>query len=210
VVEQGTHKPLVGSSNLPPGTLELCHDAARLRSPIFLPQRSRLRDIEGRVVWARMDVMHNHFVWGAAVGILIGLAGMILLTLRLWESQREVKRLQRHLADKLELEADATNRLKTDLQQLKQQNENLRIKVASLGQLPDRKLQRDIEIYARAERYMISRSPGFPAVWEEAKRNSVEELESEENGHSLPRRVFNALLNRPSKAESSAERSSES
>jgi len=82
--------------------------------------------------------MHNHFVWGAALGILIGLAGMILLTLRLWESRREVKRLQRHLADKLELEADATNRLKTDLQQLKQQNENLRIKVASLGQLPDR------------------------------------------------------------------------
>jgi small subunit ribosomal protein S20 len=81
----------------------------------------------------------------------------------------------------------------------------LRIKVASLGQLPDRKLQRDMEIYARAERYMVSRSPGFPAVWEEAKRSSVEELENEENGQSLPRRVFNALMNRPLKAESVAE-----
>jgi hypothetical protein len=156
-----------------------------------------------------MDVMHNHFAWGLALGILLGLAGMILLTLRLWESRREVKRLKRHLADKLELEADATNRLKTDLEQLKQHNENLRIKVASLGQLPERRLQRDIEIYARAERYMVSRSPGFPAVWEEAKRNSVEELESEENGSSLPRRVFNALLNRPSKSDSAAERQAE-
>jgi hypothetical protein len=152
-----------------------------------------------------MDFMHNHFVWGAALGIVIGLVGIVLLALRLWEAQREVKRLKRHLADKLELEADATGRLKSDLQQLKQQNENLRIKVASLGQIPDRKLQRDIEIYARAERYMVTRSPGFPAAWEEAKRSSVQELESEENGNSLPRRVFNALLNRPSKAESVAE-----
>jgi hypothetical protein len=152
-----------------------------------------------------MDFMHNHFVWGAALGIVIGLVGIVLLALRLWEAQREVKRLKRHLADKLELEADATGRLKSDLQQLKQQNENLRIKVASLGHIPDRKLQRDIEIYARAERYMVARSPGFPAAWEEAKRSSVQELESEENGNSLPRRVFNALLNRPSKAESAAE-----
>jgi hypothetical protein len=152
-----------------------------------------------------MDFTHYHFVWGAGLGILIGLAGMILLTLRLWETRNEVKRLQRHLADKLELEADATNRLKTDLQQLKQHNENLRVKVASLSQLPDRKLQRDIEIYARAERYMVSRSPGFPAAWEEAKRNSIEELQGEENGHSLPRRVFNALLNRPSKVDAAAE-----
>jgi hypothetical protein len=152
-----------------------------------------------------MDVMHNQFVWGIGLGIVIGLVGIGILTLRLWESRREVKRLKRHLADKLELEADATNRLKTDLQQLKQQNENLRIKVASLGQVPDRKLQRDIEIYARAERYMVSRSPGFPAAWEEAKRNSVEEIENEENGQSLPRRVFNALINRPSKVESTSE-----
>jgi hypothetical protein len=152
-----------------------------------------------------MDVLHDHFAWGMALGFVIGLVGIIILTLRLWESQREVKRIKRHLADKLELEADATNRLKTDLQQLKQQNENLRIKVASLSQVPDRKLQRDIEIYARAERYMVSRSPGFPAAWEEAKRNSVEELENEENGQSLPRRVFNALLNRPSKVESTSE-----
>src|SRR5260370_7393068 len=133
-----------------------------------------------------MDVMHNHFVWGAALGILIGLAGMILLTLCLWESWREVKRLQRHLADKLELEADATNRLKTDLQQLKQHNENLRIKVASLGQLPDRKLQRDIEIYARAERYMVSRSPGFPPACEQPTPNSFQTPPHHTNTHTPP------------------------
>jgi hypothetical protein len=87
---------------------------------------------------------------------------------------------------------------------LKQQNENLRIKVANLNQYPDKRLQRELEIYARAERFMVSSSPGFPAVWEEAKRSAAVGLEQEENGKSLPKRVFNALLNRsPSKSSNS-------
>jgi hypothetical protein len=148
-----------------------------------------------------MDLTHDHFFWGLGVGLLLGIIGIILAILRLWEARREVARLRRHLADKLELEADATNRLKADLQNLKSQNENLRMKVASLSQTPDRKQQRDLEVYARAERYMVSQSPGFPAVWEQAKRVAVGELETEEQGQSLPRRVFNALLNRSPKAD---------
>ena len=148
-----------------------------------------------------MDFTHDHFFWGLGVGLFLGLIGIVLAILRLWETRREVGRLRRHLADKMELEADATNRLKADLLNLKSQNENLRMKVASLTQLPDRKQQRDLEVYARAERYMVSQSPGFPAVWEQAKKAAAGELETEEQGHSLPRRVFNALLNRPVKAE---------
>jgi hypothetical protein len=88
--------------------------------------------------------------------------------------------------------------LRLDLQELKQNNENLRIKVANLNQYPDKRLQRELEIYARAERFMVTSSPGFPAVWEEAKRSALSGLEQEETGKSLPKRVFNALLNRPS------------
>lgn len=148
-----------------------------------------------------MDFTHDHLYWGLGIGLFLGLIGIVLALLRLWEARREVGRLRRHLADKLELEADATNRLKADLQNLKSQNENLRMKVATLGQVPDRKQQRDLEVYARAERYMVSQSPGFPAVWEQAKQAAVGELETEEQGHSLPRRVFNALINRSPKAE---------
>jgi hypothetical protein len=150
-----------------------------------------------------MDYWHNHFVWGLVLGGVLGLIGIGFLLIRLWEATREVKRLKRHLADKLELEAEATGRLRQDLQDLKTNNENLRIKVANLNQLPDKRLQRELEIYARAERFMVSSSPGFPAVWEEAKRNALGELEHEELGRSLPKRVFNALLNRPAKSNNS-------
>jgi hypothetical protein len=144
-----------------------------------------------------MEFLNNYFYWGLAIGIGLGLIVIIFGIMRLWEIKGEVKRLKRHLADKLELEADATSRLRQDLQDLKQQNENLRMKVANLNQFPDKRLQRELEIYARAERVMISSSPGFPAVWEEAKRSAIGDLEQEENGRSLPKRVFNALLNRP-------------
>jgi hypothetical protein len=145
-----------------------------------------------------MDFLDNHFYWGLGVGAGFGLIVTVFALLRWWETKGEVKRLRRHLADKLELEADATGRLRQDLQELKQQNENLRIKVANLNQFPEKRLQRELEIYARAERFMVSSSPGFPAVWEDAKRSALGDLEQEENGRSLPKRVFNALLNRPS------------
>jgi hypothetical protein len=147
----------------------------------------------------------SQFYWGLGIGFAFGVIGMILITLRLWESSRDVRRLKRNLADKLELEAHATNRLRSDLEDLKQQNENLRIKVANLNQLPERRLNRDLEIYARAERYMVARSPGFPAVWEEAKRAAASEVEVEEQGQSLPRRVFNALLKNRDKTQRATE-----
>src|SRR5271155_486155 len=145
-----------------------------------------------------MDFLNHHFYLGLGIGAGLGLIGIAFAVMRLLDTKSEVRRLKRHLSDKLELESEATNRLRLDLQELKQQNENLRIKVANLNQIPDKRLHRELEIYARAERFMVSSSPGFPAVWEEAKRSAMNGLEQEENGNSLPKRVFNALLNRPS------------
>ena len=152
-----------------------------------------------------MHLLNSYFYWGLGIGVVLGLIGIGFALMRLWDTKAEVRRLKRHLADKLELESEATNRLRVDLQELKQQNENLRIKVANLNQFPDKRLQRELEIYARAERFMVSSSPGFPAVWEEAKRSAVTDLEHEENGKSLPKRVFNALLNRPSSKSSNSD-----
>ncbi|MBV9488475.1 MAG: hypothetical protein JO069_01965 [Verrucomicrobia bacterium] len=144
-----------------------------------------------------MDLLHQRDFWAFIGGLCLGLIGVGFLALRFYDAKKEIRRLKRHLADKLELESEATNRLRQDLQEFKQQNENLRIKVANLNQMPDRRLQRELEIFARAERWMVTSSPGFPAVWEEAKRNAITGLEQEEQGRSLPQRVFNALLNRP-------------
>src|SRR5258708_12803815 len=132
-----------------------------------------------------MDFTQEHFFWGLGVGLFLGLIGIVLAILRLWETRREVSRLRRHLADKMELEADATNRLKADLQNLKSQNENLRMKVSGLSQLPDRKQQRDLEVYARAERYMVSQSPRFPPICTQANQLPVPEPHTENQRPTL-------------------------
>ena len=93
-----------------------------------------------------MHFLNNYFYWGLGIGVFLGLIGILFAVNRLWETKGEVRRLKRHLADKLELEAEATNRLRQDLQELRQQNENLRIKVANLNQFPDKRLQRELEI----------------------------------------------------------------
>ena len=145
-----------------------------------------------------MDLLHQPMFWAFIGGLFLGLIGVAFLALRFVDAKKEIRRLKRHLADKLELESEATNRLRLNLQELKQQNETLRIKIANLNQVPDRRLQRELEIFARAERWMVSSSPGFPAIWEEAKRSAITDLEQEEQGRSFPQRVFNALLNRSS------------
>jgi hypothetical protein len=147
-----------------------------------------------------MDFGHHQFAWGLILGCVLGLIVILFVLLRLWEASREIGRLKRHLSEKLELESEATGRLRQDLLDLRQQNENLRVKIANLNQTPDRRLRRELEIFARAERWMVTSSPGFPAVWEEAKRSAVEDVQNEENGRSLPTRVFQALLNRPAKS----------
>ena len=73
-----------------------------------------------------MDFLNHHFYLGLCIGAVLGLIGIAFAVMRLMDTKGEVKRLKRHLSDKLELESEATNRLRLDLQELKQQNENLR------------------------------------------------------------------------------------
>ena len=70
----------------------------------------------------------------------------------------------------------------------------MRVKIAGLNEMPDRRLERDLEIYARAEKRMLVGVPGFAAPWENAKHEALVEIQAEEAGQSLPKRVFARLF----------------
>src|SRR3954470_3623780 len=106
----------------------------------------------------------------------------------------ELSRFRRHLSDKLEIEAETMKKIRVDQEGLRKENESLRIKVNALNELPDRKLQRDLEIYARAEKKMLVQVPGFAPAWETAKAEAHTELMEEESGRSAPRRIFSRLF----------------
>jgi hypothetical protein len=66
--------------------------------------------------------------------------------------------------------------------------------VNALNELPDRKIQRDCEIYARAEKRLLINVPGFAPAWETAKSEAHRELAEEEAGKSAPKRMFARLF----------------
>src|SRR5437016_5300159 len=107
-------------------------------------------------------VLSHPFTLGLLLGLVFaGIAVYQLLALKL-----EMKRYKRHLSDKLEIEAEAMKRGRGEVETLRKENENLRVKIAALNELPDRKIQRDVEIFARAEKRMLVSVPGFAPAWE--------------------------------------------
>ncbi len=136
------------------------------------------------------DWLLHPFTLGCGLGLLFA----IFATYRLLRTKSELNRYKRHLSDKLEIEADVMKRLKTEKEELQKINENLRMKVSSMNELPDRRAARDLEVYARAEKQLVVTVPGFAGAWEKAKHEAQSEVEEEEAGNSVSRRVFTKLF----------------
>ncbi|MEM0969310.1 MAG: hypothetical protein AAGJ31_08180 [Verrucomicrobiota bacterium] len=125
--------------------------------------------------------------WGFVAGLF--LAGMSVWNH--WKTKRDFGRYKKMLSDKMELESENYRKLKEEKEKLAQENENLRLKVgSSTGAHSVRDLERELEIYARAEKRMIINAPGFGGAWESAKSASNDELLQEERGKSIPKKIF--------------------
>ena len=131
-----------------------------------------------------------HFVWGLCLGLLF----FVLSAWGHFKTRREYRRYRRHLSDKLELEARQYEVIRKEKELLARENENLRLRVGQLNEKPDQKLIRDLEIFARAEKRMMVQAPGFAGAWETAKAAAGEEMAAEDQGRSLPRRIFSRLF----------------
>ena len=132
----------------------------------------------------------HHFVWGLCLGLLF-------FGLSVWghfKTKREFRRYRRHLSDKLELEARQYELIRREKEVLAKENENLRLRIGQLSEKPEQKLVRDLEILTRAEKRMMVQAPGFAGAWESAKSVAVEELAAEDQGKSLPKRLFSRIF----------------
>ena len=141
------------------------------------------------------QITSSPFFWGFALG-------MVFCGLSIWahfKTKLELKRYRRHLSDKLEIEAKHLSDLKKDKDKLKEENENLRVKAKGGGETTSENLERELEIFARAEKSMYVSAPGFSAAWENAKTAALGEIEEEEQGKSLPRKIFRKFFSAPAK-----------
>lgn len=136
------------------------------------------------------DIFLSHF----ALGFYLGCVFLVIACYNYLRLKGELGRFRRHLSDKLEIEAETMKKLKAEQENLRRENESLRVKVNALNELPDRKVQRDLEIYARAEKRMLLNVPGFAPAWETAKTEAHNELSEEEAGKAAPKRIFARLF----------------
>lgn len=143
---------------------------------------------------AQVKLDSSVFLDRFALGFYLATIFTIIALYHLIRARGELSRFRRHLSDRLEIESDAMRKMKMDLENLKKENESLRVKVNALNEQPERKLQRDLEIYARAEKRMLINVPGFAPAWETAKTEAHNELAEEEAGRSAPKRLFTRLF----------------
>ena len=130
------------------------------------------------------------FVWGLCLGLLF----FVLSVWGHFKTKREFRRYRRHLSDKLELEARQYEVIRKEKDLLSRENENLRLRIGQLSEKPEQKVLRDLEILTRAEKRMMMQAPGFAGAWEAAKSAAVEELTAEDQGRSLPKRLFSRIF----------------
>ena len=136
------------------------------------------------------ELLTREFAWGFYLGCVF----LVIATYNYLRLKGEMGRFRRHLSDKLEIEAETMKKLKGEQETLRKENETLRVKVNALNELPDRKVQRDLEVFARAEKRMLLSVPGFAPAWETAKTDAHQELSEEEAGKSAPKRIFARLF----------------
>ena len=150
--------------------------------------------LESSALLAEVKLDNSMFLSEFALGFYLATIFTIIALYHLIRARGELARFRRHLSDRLEIESDAMRKMKFELESLKKENESLRVKVNALNEQPERKLQRDLEIYARAEKRMLINVPGFAPAWETAKTEAHNELAEEEAGRSAPKRLFSRLF----------------
>ncbi len=129
--------------------------------------------------------------YGFVGGLIVGVVFYIMAQMSHFRTKKELRRFQKHYSDKLEIEGEHLAAMKKDLAKLREENENLRVKIKG-GQMqdPGQNMERELELYARTEKAMVLNAPGFAQAWESAKDAAHAELLEEERGNSLPRRIF--------------------
>ncbi|HEY9661179.1 MAG TPA: hypothetical protein V6C65_22225 [Allocoleopsis sp.] len=141
-----------------------------------------------------MEFAASLFGAGLGFGLLIALLGW-LSHLRVKSSLRqEIGDLQKHLNTQMNITAKGYEELQREVAQLKKENENLRITVATLSNKPGRAEIKTLHIWDKAVKLMTLKSPVFAPAWELAVLEAKKEIDETETGvKALVRKVFPIL-----------------
>jgi len=138
------------------------------------------------------DFLSRHpFLFGLATGLVISIAVWVKGLLKNRALHKEIASLKESLYTKMQIEAKGHMNRETELEQLRQQNENLRVTVKSLQQKAGRNEIRQLHVYDKAIHSMLANAPGFAPTWEMVVKQAEEEIRETETGiGAFVRKVF--------------------
>lgn len=123
----------------------------------------------------------QNFLIGLGIGVVLAIVLVVVMSVNrhkeILQEKKETERLRRMLNDRMDLESDGLARLKDENEELKKQNENLRISINTYSQKPNRKEMARLHVYQLAVDRLTINSPGFGAAWQAALKESEEEFQ---------------------------------
>lgn len=117
------------------------------------------------------------FLIGLGIGLLLFILAVIANLRLKRRHKREMLKIKNMVSQKMDMEYESITKLRSDIEILKKQNENLRISLRAYSQKPNRKEMAQLQVYHRAVEIMSLKAPGFAPAWQLALRESEEELD---------------------------------
>jgi len=123
----------------------------------------------------------QNFLIGLGIGVVLAIVLVVVMSVKRHKEMLAVKqeseRLKRMLTDRMDLESEGLSKLKEQNDELKKQNENLRISLSTYSQKPGRKEVSRLHVYQLAVDRLTINSPGFGAAWQAALKESEDEFQ---------------------------------
>jgi hypothetical protein len=94
----------------------------------------------------------------------------------------EIVRLRAHLHTQMEITHEGNSERRRQLDQLRTENENLRISVKAWQQKPSRHELRSLQAYDIAVHRLLETTPGFSLAWEAALKEAEVRLAQTDRG----------------------------
>lgn len=159
-----------------------------------------------------IEALKSPFVSGLLLGLVAagflwkaGFSRNRALSREIKRLEGELKDLGKHLNTQLKINASGNESQQAELEALREQNENLRVHVATLQQKPGRAELRQFHIQEAAIRQMREQAPGFAPAWEKTLRQAEAEAETADTGlRKLVRRVIPGIASSAPAAETSS------
>lgn len=123
-----------------------------------------------------MEPMELFFI-GLGIGLLLFILALIHIARLKRRHKREMLQVKNMVSQKMDLEYESITKLRSDVERLKKQNENLRISLRAYSQKPNRKEMAQLQMYQRAIDIMNMKAPGFAPAWQLALKESEEEMD---------------------------------